>query len=73
MLSISASVSASYVSRKPRFNKTLLVRTRVCNPDNVLMVECGYLPGVNVLVDGLSAGKVAMITSDHQGILLAGI
>jgi hypothetical protein len=35
--------------------------------------ECGCRPGVKVLDDGVRDGKVAMVTSAYQDILLAGI
>ena len=72
MLSISLSVSAAKLSRKLCSKMTLLVRTLVCTPDSVGISECGCLPGVNVLVDGFSEGKAAMVTSASQDILLAG-
>ena len=71
MLSISVSVSAEKLRRSRCSRIALLVRTLVCRPDSVGISECGYVPGVKVLDDGVRDGKVAMITSAHLGILIA--
>jgi hypothetical protein len=71
MLSISVSVSAAKLRRNCCSRITLLVRTLVCSPDSVGISECGCLPGVKVRALGFREGKVAIITSAYQGILLA--